>query len=224
MVRVSVAAAIVVAIVFAILFSPVFKINSIEFNAESCITDQKQLEKYQVLGKNILIFKSARLNSDLKSDFSCIDQIKTNKVFPQKLKIEITAQSPVAKIESSDLAVTKDGTVRQSTQANLPTIFLPAGVQAAVGKRLVDTTTLFALDVAGQLRKSDFTPQNIRIVDGGDVAVYDTTGVIALFLPTKDATLQVDSLQAILAHSKIDEAKIAKIDLRFDKPVIVNKQ
>ena len=151
------------------------------------------MEKYQVLGKNILIFKSARLNSDLKSDFSCIDQIKTNKVFPQKLKIEITTQSPVAKIKSSDLAVTKDGTVRQSTQANLPTIFLP------------------------------FTPQNIRIVDGGDVAVYDTTGVIALFLPTKDATLQVDSLQAILAHSKIDEAKIAKIDLRFDKPVILNK-
>ena len=118
MVRVSVAVALIATILYVFLFSPVFKIKNIEFNAKSCLSDQKQLEKYQVLGKNILIFKSAGLESDLKSDFSCVDGIKIAKVLPQKLKIEITSQSPIAKIEGSDLVVTKDGTVSQSTKVS----------------------------------------------------------------------------------------------------------
>ena len=234
MVRVSVAVALIATILYVFLFSPVFKIKNIEFNAKSCLSDQKQLEKYQVLGKNILIFKSGKLAQKLKNDFPCIDQIKITKALSTKLKIEITVQNLVAKIEGSNLAVTKDGTVNQSTQTNLPTIFLPSetflpSVALAKdggkeGQKISDPTALFALQVVSQLQKSDFTPQNIRIVEGDDVAVYDTTGIIALFSSSKDAVFQVDSLQAILAKDKIDQAKIAKIDLRLEKPVIVYKQ
>ena len=213
--------AIVVAVVIAILFSPVFKIKSIEFNAQNCISDKNQLEKYQVLGKNILLFKSDELSYNLKNDFSCIDQIKITKALPAKLKIEIGVQKPIAKIEGKDLVLTKDGAISTSVQTeNLPTIFLPSETFLQEGQKVNDATTLFALDVIAQLQKSDFTPQNIRIVEEGDVAVYDTTGLIALFSSLKPASIQVDSLQQVLAKAKIDEAKIAKIDLRFDKPVI----
>lgn len=225
MVRVSAAVALIATILYVFLFSPVFKIKSVEFNTQqNCLNDQKQLEKYQVLNKNILLFKSGEFSQYLESDFSCIDQIKVTKALPAKLKIEVAVQKPVAKVEGKDLAITKDGAISTTSQTeNLPTIFLPAGIQTSVGQKIWDKTTLFALDVVSQLQKSDFTPQNIRIVEEGDVAVYDTTGLIALFSSLKPASIQVDSLQAILAKAKIDEAKIAKIDLRFDKPVIVNK-
>lgn len=216
--------AIVVAIFFAVLFSPIFVIKSIEFNAQSCLSDQKQLEKYQVLSKNILLFKSDEISYNLKNDFSCIDQIKITKALPAKLKIEIAVQKPVAKIEGKDLTLTKDGAISTSIQTeSLPTIFLPSSVSVAVSQKVEDKMVLFALDVAFQLQKTDFTVQNIRFPQAEDVAFYDAHALIALFSSSKAASTQVDSLQGILAKAKIDEAKIAKIDLRFDKPVIVNR-
>jgi len=235
MVRVSVAAAVVIAVIFALLFSPIFRIKSAEFsNGQTCLSDPKQLEKYQVIGQNILFFKSSQLSQNLKNDFSCIDQVTIKKQFPRTLKIEATSQRPVAKIDGADLTVTKDGAVSQSQQTNLPTIFLPSETFSASGasakdaakegQKINDSVTLFALDVISQLQKSDFIAQNIRVVDGGDVAVYNTYGTIALFTSAKPAGLQVDSLQAILAKAKIDQNKIARIDLRFDKPVIFARQ
>ncbi len=209
--------------VYVIFFSPIFKIKSIDLGGQqNCLYQQEQLEKYHLIGKNLLTISSSNLSQNLRSDFSCIDQIKVEKSFPSTLKIEITTQEPIVKIEGSDLVINKNGIVSKTAQSkSLPTIFLPSGVQT--DQKITDHATLFAIDIAAQLEKTDFVPQNVRIVEGGDVAVYNTQGTIALFSSAKSANAQVDSLQFALGRAKIEPTKISKIDLRFDKPVISAK-
>ncbi|KKS04034.1 MAG: hypothetical protein UU56_C0011G0028 [Candidatus Curtissbacteria bacterium GW2011_GWA2_41_24] len=57
-----------------------------------------------------------------------------------------------------------------------------------------------------------------------EVVIYNQQGQLAIFSSKKDKEVQVDSLQQVISKAKIESAKIAKIDLRFDKPVISYRQ
>ncbi len=214
----------VIVAAYALFFSPISKIKNIDLNPQSCISHSAQLDKYQISGQNILLFQPQEFAKNLKNDFSCIDQINIKKHYPSKLSIDIVPQKPVVKIDGQDLMVEKDGLVINSDASlKLPTIFLSSAANAQAGQKITDSLTLFAILLTSELQKTDFIPQNVRIVGESDVAIYNPDGVIALFSSSKSPLNQVDSLQLILARAKIDPTKIAKIDLRFDKPVIANK-
>lgn len=216
-------ALILAALISAAFFFPVFKIKNIDINQQSCAS-KDQLENYQIIGKNLLVFKSDNLTRSLKSDFDCIDKINIKKTLPSTLAIEIYQNPPVAKIDGTDFAVSKDGRITDKVSfSSLPTIFLPSNVPASQNQKITDPVVLFALEVTSLIIKADFAAQNVRVVEGSNIALYDTNGIIALFSSRKPANGQIDSLQAILAKAKIDATKIEKIDLRFDKPVIVNR-
>ena len=225
MVRVSVAVVAIVAIVYIVLFSPIFKIKSAAFTKEqSCLNESSQLDKFSVFGKNIFFLNREKLSLDLKAEFPCIDNARIQKVLPSKLNFDVVTKQPVAKIEGTNLAATKDGLLIQVPQkSQIPTIFLSYDQNVQVASKIVDEKVLFALQVAASLLKSDFVPQNIRILDLGDVAVYGNYNIVAIFSSSKDVDVQLDSLQSVLARSKIDAAKIAKIDLRFNNPSIIYK-
>lgn len=223
MVRVSVAAAIIIATVYAALFSPVFKIKSAAFSKDqNCLNNNQQLGEFNVFGQNIFFLDSEKLSFDLKAKLPCIDNVSIKKVLPSKINIDIVSKQPVAKIEGTNLAATKDGWLIQAPQkSQIPTIFLSYDQNTQAVGKIIDKKVLYALNVAASLLKSDFVPQNIRILDPGDIAVYGNYGIVAIFSFSKDANWQLDSLQSVLARSKIDPTKIAKIDLRFDNPVII---
>ena len=223
MVRVSIVVAAIIAIVYVALFSPIFKIKNAVFSKDqACLNDSSQLDKFNVFGKNIFLFNSQNLAKDLKMEFACIDTVNIQKVLPSKLNFDVVTKQPVARIEGTNLAATKDGLLIQAPQkSQIPTIFLSYDQNVQVASKIVDEKVLFALQVAASLLKSDFVPQNIRILDLGDVAVYGNYNIVAIFSSSKDVDVQLDSLQSVLARSKIDAAKIAKIDLRFDNPVII---
>ena len=225
MVRVSVAVATIVAIVYVALFSPIFKVKSAAFSKnQSCLADSKQLQGFGVFGKNIFLLDSQKLTKDLKDNFACIDTISAKKVYPSQIDLDIKSQQAVAKIEGTDIALTADGLVVKNTpNLQIPTIFLTQSQSAQTFGKITDKNTLSALNIAANLLKSDFTPQNIRVLDQGDVAVYGNYAIVAIFTQAKNTNLQLDSLQSILARSKIDAAKIAKTDLRFDKPIVIYK-
>lgn len=130
---------------------------------------------------------------------------------------------PSAQIAQTNLFVTADGKVVEGNFANLPQLFLPQGVQASSGQAIQDQATISAAAIAAQLLKSDFHATNIRILENGDIAIYDSAQTVAIFSSKKSEKLQVDSLQKVLAEARIGDAKIAKIDLRFEKPTITYK-
>lgn len=225
MLRVSVAVVIIGAIIYIVLFSPVFKIKNATFSKnQSCLTDNNQLEAFGVFGKNIFFLDSQKLTGNLKDNFACIESINVKKVYPSQIDLDIKSQQAVAKKEGTDIALTANGLVVKNTpNLQIPTIYLTQAQSAQTLGKITDKNTLFALNMAASLLKSDFTPQNIRILDQGDIAIYGNYAIVAIFSPIKDANLQLDSLQSVLARSKIDAAKITKIDLRFDNPIVIYK-
>lgn len=130
---------------------------------------------------------------------------------------------PSAQIAQTNLFITADGKVVEGSFANLPQLFLPQGVQAQSGQTIQDQATISAAAIAADLLKSDFHATNVRILENEDIAVYDSAQTVAIFSSKKSTKLQVDSLQQVLAEARIGDAKVAKIDLRFEKPTITYK-
>lgn len=65
------------------------------------------------------------------------------------------------------------------------------------------------------------TIDKIEVVNSRQIKVFLADGPLVIFNSQRDQQRQLDSLQFILARTKIDGKRPAKIDLRFDKPVLV---
>lgn len=137
---------------------------------------------------------------------------------------QIANVEPSVQIEGTSLYLAENGQVLDRASSKKPLLYLDKNIKLAAGQKVTDQQALFAAKIAAGLSRSDFTVASIRLLDSPDIAVYSPQDAIAVFSSNKDANLQIDSLQQVLAKAKIDATKISKIDLRFDKPVIVFKQ
>lgn len=138
--------------------------------------------------------------------------------------VEVESSFAAAKIEGTNFFATSDGLVVEDSQnKNLPILFLPYGMAVNLGERVSDKNIIFAVNLADGLSKTDFSAKNIRIIPNDNIAFYNQEDMVAIFSSAKDKDSQIDSLQQVLAKAKMDASKIAKIDLRFDKPIITYK-
>lgn len=211
--------AILLALFTLLIFSAeLFKVRSAEMSQNPCVGSQD----VNAQGKIIFLVSEDQLEEDLQKNFPCISQVKITKIYPQTLKIDVVTSGPVAKIADSPTSVTVDGKIIESqNQTQLPVIYLPIDVSRQNGQ-ITDKNSLFAIKITTLLARTDFRPTAIRIL-GQEIVAYDDKETTAHFTSQKDANIQVDSLQQTVAAAKIDGDKIAKIDLRFDKPVITFK-
>lgn len=204
------------------IYSPLFRLNNIQVNDENNCLSANSIENQQkIMGKNLIFLNTAKLEKNISEKNICVTKIKLQKKYPNSISVILESESAVALIEGTDLAVREDGFISQANLAkNLPKIFLNEKIKAEAGQKITDTQTIFAITLTKKLEKTDFIPTNVRILTPPDIAIYDQKGTTVLFSQEKDADSQVDSLQSIFAKAKIDATKIAKIDLRFEKPVI----
>lgn len=149
-------------------------------------------------------------------------QLQKSKKIAKELQNQKPTPAPIVKIEGTNLAITLENKV-VAQQENLPVLYLSGTGSLVEGQSLEDHKVVFATKLAHLLAKTDFPPATIRVITEGEIVVYDAHDKIAVFTAEKEANLQVDSLQQTLAAAKIDGDKIAKIDLRFEKPVITFK-
>lgn len=208
----------------AFALSPIFQIKTIKVAPDqNCINSQQALSDSNSLGKNIFFINQIELLANLSKKYPCIKSLKVKKNYPTTLIFEVEVIRPVAKVENSNIALTEDGqALGFNNQTDLPTLHL--GRQPpSPGEKINDELTLFALKVTAAIAKSDFAATSVRIIDENQVALYARSDQVVIFSAKKDARYQVDSLQLVLSKAKIDGTKIAKIDLRFDKPVITYK-
>src|SRR3989338_5198584 len=218
-------AVIILIIVFALFYSPLFKVQKIDISQnQNCLATQDIFDELKN-SKNLFFISKRKLENTLKSKYSCIGTLEIKKIFPSKLQVNIAPKEPVVKIEGTSLMITDDGQVVEGILAkDKPIIFLPSDVKVVLGQKISEKTIIFAVQVTSKLLKSDFLPVNVRIVGNDEVVIYNQQGQLAIFSSKKDKEVQVDSLQQVISKAKIESAKIAKIDLRFDKPVISYRQ
>jgi cell division septal protein FtsQ len=217
--------AFILVVFFALLAKWLFTVRSIDVRGdENCLNKENVEANSNLLGKNIFLINTQQIEKNLKGKNSCLESISLSRRLPSKLVVSVKAKVPVAKIDGTDLLATVSGEViKQQVTTNIPTIYLPGNVKATQGTKLESSNILSALGITAALLKSDFNPSSVRIVGPEDIAVYSTNETVALFTTRMSTASQVDSLQSILTKAKIDASKIAKLDLRFDKPIIIFK-
>lgn len=214
---------IVIILAPAIIFSPVFEIKNLTFEKQQdCANEQELKDNFRLIGKNLFSISQESLEKDLKNHFDCAEFVSLKKQWPSTLGIKIEVKQPVLKIAGTDLYLTNSALVTDNTKnTDLPTIFLPEGTTTPiVNQHLTDRAVLSAVKIASLLQKSDFTAANVRIINSQDIAVYNRQSFVVIFSLEKSIEDQINSLQQIVALTKIDGSKITKIDLRFDKPIV----
>jgi cell division septal protein FtsQ len=209
-------AALLIIAIFLLISA--LRVNQVEISQNSCL---KTAPDYK--GKFIFTVNTKQEEENLKRDNPCLAAVKLEKVYPSKIKIIQEAENPVARIAGTQYFVTSGGLVVESSARDLPQIFFPEPANVVPGGQITGDLAKTAVKIAGLLAKSDFHPTNVRILNSEDIAVYDAAETVVIFSKEKSQEEQVDSLQQVIAIAKIDNDKIAKIDLRFDKPTIVYK-
>lgn len=200
-----------------VFFFPVAKIKRVDLNEQYCLSAKNVDE--MLIGRNFFGLDENKSAIELENKFICISEAKITKQFPSTVNVKITPKEPIVKLEGTNLFITEDGNIVSSDKEK-PALYLPSEIKSRLSSKITDETILFALKLATLLAKSDYTVAAIRLTSEKNIAIYDHQGIIALFTNQKQANTQIDSLQQVLSLSKISSSKIAKIDLRFDKPVV----
>lgn len=201
---------------------PIFEVDSVKINPnQDCLAEEAILTEPKL---NLIFLSKDKLTQKLKTQYPCIEEITIIKKFPKTLEVNIKVKTPVVRMEGTNFYATADGLIVSSHDSyQLPTFYFRQNQKLELGQKITDQVILDALKLAGILLKSDFAVSSIRVIASDEIVAYAKTNYLAVFTLQKEPDLQVDSLQAILAQSKIEPSKIAKVDLRFAKPVITYK-
>lgn len=201
-----------------------FKIKSIscQKNNFPCSEETEKIF-FNAYGASIFLFNSQELAIKVKKNNPGFGKILIKKKLPDRLFIEI--------IPREEFAILKLGTVRQAVvdeegfvfsdkaeSLNLP-IFLVNSLPG-IGDSIADETILKGLKLINLLKNSYISFEYINYPDEDSLTILLSDNFIATVSAKKQLSSQVDSLQYILRHSKIEDKVIEGVDLRFQKPVV----
>ena len=235
------------AFLFLWLRSGFWKVKEVkcQFNQLNCNQEiEKKLEELSV-GENVLFFPSTKIIKKIKENYPQISLVKIKKQIPQRIFFEMTSRKPVVafsnelfsenEADSSDLEepqfvssgdyylVDDQGMVIQKIEEkqNFPLILLKKDFQLNIGQQISQPEILKAIEIVSGMRLRLLEPKVALPLSLREIKVWLEGGLLTNFNGEKDIQVQLDSLQFIYSRSKIEGKKIKKIDLRFEKPVVV---
>jgi cell division septal protein FtsQ len=189
------------------------------------------------IGQNILFFPQRPLEDEIKASFPQIGEMVVAKILPETLAFSLELRKATAaftqKVESSTESATpatdffiadEEGMVFQkiTSSLDLPRVFLTNLEGISVGQQIISKELTQTLALIVLLSKLDLKPEMIEVSEKG-ILVWLKDELEVSFSSQKEATAQVGSLQLILSRTKIEGKRLKRVDLRFDKPVIVEK-
>jgi len=214
-------------ILYLVLFSPVFDIESIEvLGTREFVnpTDVKLIAESNAKGKNIFNFDKKALVEKLESNLLGAKYYYLKKVYPSTLKITVQERTPMAIIYKSNdeqFFVDEDGYIlghADSSNRELPRIRYEKDIKIGlfIDKNLVplylELTKLFIEQEVG-VSSMSFSPKHVNLyLEGG-------TEVLIGNEKNKDKALK--TVSALLKESELEDKEIRRIDLRYDKVIVL---
>lgn len=214
-----------VASLFVWLFrGDLFKTRNIDCIKENFGCSPKEISLLEPLyGQNIFLLQGRIFSRNFVYNNPYISKVKITKKLPNSLKIILTPRKALAviKTDRERFLIDDSGFVFAKAEKNrnkLPIIILTQSI--AIGETLVGKIEKKTLILAKKLQESFIQFDKINLVNGDFLEVFTANKMIATFSGEKALAPQVDSLQYILHHSRMD-GKVIRVDLRFDKPILV---
>lgn len=221
-----------------------------DLHGVDCVSEQ-QIRVDNSIKQNILLFDHQKVRQLWLQQYPCIGQVIFHRRFPNQLVIDLyprvpfiqvsgfipkvlpsldnaeasisTATAlfdwsfPVASLAGILIADQQGVVITNREQANLPLLYYPES-EIKVGQQLnLELFTNLAL-IMDKLSALASPVSQVRF--DGQSLLLQTQQKVVLSFPD-DINRQLASLQLILSKAKIDGKAMDKIDLRFDKPVVI---
>lgn len=196
-----------------------FKIENIEVHGYDIklVTDDVKIPH------NLLLFPSDKIRLQLLRDNPLLSDIRFIKKYPHTLVVEAIKRQPIAAIatennilwtiDSSGIILTEG-----SSHEKLPIIYTNIAVFIP-GEKITDSTLSSAMEFLEKVRDK-ITIDQIILRDSS--LIQARSGKTDILIPQQTVSESlVNTLQNILAGFRIKGTLPTRIDLRFNKPVIV---
>lgn len=224
---------VILGILIAVLRADFFKVTFIDCQKGEFACSEQDIAFFnELLGKNIFLVSENELTKNIELKDLSLEKVWIGKKLPNRLLIKLQPRKPVAILvtQKGNFLVDETGFVFSSTipqNQNLPTILVQTPQSVTLGIT-VEENIKKSLELTKMLQ-SFFLPFEKLAVEKDDLIVY-SSDFVATFSNSKDFSTQISSLQLIFQSSKIkrqndsplrQDKKITKIDLRFDKPLVI---
>jgi hypothetical protein len=218
-----------------------------QFNQLNCNAEIWNKISDLSLKRNIIFFPRQLVTNKIKENYPQVHLVKIKKRLPNKLSFDLTSRKPIAvlskelfpepeatlsaQIESPKFSSTglyylldEEGVVTQklNENQNLPLILIKEDPQFKIGEKVNSQEIKKTIEILVGMKLRLLEPKVSRVISFREIEIWLGNETLAIFNGQKDVGVQLDSLQFIFSRSKIEGKQVKKIDLRFDKPLIVD--
>jgi cell division septal protein FtsQ len=177
-------------------------------------------------GRNLLFLSTKKLTEELLAKNPDFADLKIEKQLPSGLRIHVSKRkSTVAVKLNGDYYLADEQGVLLSKEASAgdyPVVIPDTRLDSRLGESLKSDRVLKAIDLlTGSLWRL-MAPETATVVSDHMIKVTYADKVEAFFSVTKNTHDQLDSLHFILKRSKMEGSRLKQVDLRFDKPVLID--
>jgi cell division septal protein FtsQ len=219
------------AFVYLIFFSPVFRINEksievIKYVNENEIKTRLSQAENNFFNGNLLTYNTGNLQSKI-GEIAGVKSAKVTKVFPHKLKIQITERTPSFSWETigKKYLVDDGGIVTGDFEdrfKDFPTVVDSKNISISVGKQVVSSDfPVFIKDLNDNF--NTYTGANITKIEvpeiTSEIRVDTDAKWYVYFDTTRTAKNQLMNLSRVLSEAKSKKKKLEYIDLRIDNRI-----
>jgi hypothetical protein len=212
------AVALLGVVCFYWLGNTVFQIEHIEVSGSGIevAVDQRRI------AKNLIFFPVDTTTQEILSQNPLVDHVELQKKYPHTLVIIATKRTPVARFPSQGIywQLDKTGMVLgpDNESQRLPGILIDVPA-VQIGQKVSDARIIAGTTFLGRVLPF------LRVTS---IEQYDTLSLLAksevtnILIPQKaDQSAVADTLQTMLSGFRIKGMMPNRIDLRFDKPVVI---
>ncbi|OGG06520.1 hypothetical protein A3D05_05055 [Candidatus Gottesmanbacteria bacterium RIFCSPHIGHO2_02_FULL_40_24] len=178
-------------------------------------------------GKNLLLIDTAEIKEKLLAGNIYLKDLTLKKIYPGQIQMDTVWRIPVARIINSSTPLYIDSEGFPAKPPPDPDLeFLPQieVTRAVFNKNKADWRVIKAVSLINELNKKEIGVDSVGFSSSSAHirAVVDDS--VEVFMPvTADPSYLSASLQTIISRFRIEGNFIAKVDFRFDKPVVILK-
>lgn len=179
--------------------------------------------------KRIFFLSTQTIAREIKSNFSALDQVEVKKQLPDGLFFQLEVRKPRAAVvdenkpEEFFYLVDQGGVFLEKATASggLPLVVVGDLSEPEIGEEFAPREVKKAVSLLIDLQLRLLEPKKAKIISEKEIDFWLKNDTQASFSLKKDLKDQLDSLQLIYTRTKIEGKQPKRIDLRFDKPVVV---
>ena len=189
------------------------------------INDLRVVVESSSLGKNLLTFNSAGLETSLNKTFLSLSRASVSKKFPNTLVVEVTERAPFSYLTLSQTSklylIDREGFVlgeMTSIDSRYPLIRY-SGEEPKVGSFLASGSASVYVSLLDLLAQNLIEVQDATL-ESSVVLVTLRSGTVVLFSTGSDLAASVDLLKQVLKKYSVENVILKRIDLRYDNVVV----